>query len=109
MMQLRANLSQASGSKQIIKLNELPWFYNKNRDPTCKCCNQNQIENLFHVLFVCPRYNLIRHTFLKGLVLPNSEDDYASFVKDIDLSYACGVSSYLRFMIITRNIILGLD
>jgi hypothetical protein len=109
MMQLRANLSQVSGSKHIIKLNELSWFYNKNRDPNCKCCNQNQIENLYHVLFVCPRYDLIRHKYLKGVVLPNSEDDYASFVKDIDLSYACSVSSYLRFMIITRNIILGLD
>jgi hypothetical protein len=30
MMQLRANLFEVSSSKQINKLNELSWFYNKN-------------------------------------------------------------------------------
>jgi hypothetical protein len=105
-IQLRANLAQISGPNKVVRLGFLNWFYDGSKDPLCKCCNLKKVENMFHVMFECPRYSLFRNKYLEGLLLPTSEENYAVFFQNITLCLAKSLSYYLKYMIILRNMVI---
>jgi hypothetical protein len=62
-VQLRANLSQITVDNRTTKLQSLCYFYDRKVSPVCKCCNLDKAETLYHALFECPRYTLIRSKY----------------------------------------------
>ena len=59
---------------------------------TCQYCNSNQIENEFHFLLTCNRYNTIRKTFIDVIT-----SKYPSFDSLDDEHICCSVLFFFLF------------
>jgi hypothetical protein len=106
MVQLRSNLSQLSAENITIRLQTLCHFYKNEISPLCLCCNMKQPENLYHVLFVCPRYNLLRNKYLSAYRYPSSENEYCNFFNDISLEKMNKIYAYIKFTLYTRKLVV---
>ncbi|CAL8139768.1 unnamed protein product [Orchesella dallaii] len=107
LVQLRARLGRIKVKNQKCELGVLNKFYNINESSIRKLCNSGSEENEFHVLFKCNRFKLIRLRFMNELSLPNNEDDYHEFFDQIDENKMKCVGLYVKYMVKTRELVLG--
>jgi hypothetical protein len=102
LVQLRANMSEISS----VKLRVLEHFYNINVSPDCPCCQISSEENLFHFVFICPRYNIIRIKYLSSYCIPLNELEYLHLLKDPAQNLITDLCNYVKHALRLRNILL---
>lgn len=61
LFQIRINLGQITAEGITIKLGELSNFYSEAYPVVCQLCNQQDAENIHHIMFVCPHYRFLRN------------------------------------------------
>lgn len=71
-VQCRANISQFTCSKTTVKLAALNNFYDNLVDPICTHCECGNVEDTYHVLFVCTKYNECRNNLISNFNDPNN-------------------------------------
>jgi hypothetical protein len=97
-IQLRSNLSKIINTN----LRELAFFYNQCENDECQNCTLNVTENCFHVMFVCPKYKLLRHHFLKCYNLPQTLARYYDYFEEMDSEKVKLIYNYVRCMLNIR-------
>jgi hypothetical protein len=107
-VQLRANLAQISTENHTTKLQSLCNFYDGSISSFCKCCDLQKQENLLHLLFECPRYNLLRSKYLSNYCYASNECNYYQLLVDATPEKLNAIYTFVKFAIITRNLVMGI-
>jgi hypothetical protein len=76
--------------------------YNQCENDECQNCTLNVTENCFHVMFVCPKYKLLRHHFLKCYNLPQTLARYYDYFEEMDSEKVKLTYNYVRCMLNIR-------
>jgi len=108
-VQMRANMGQLTVGTCTLKLNILSNFYDKSINAECHCCNLNLTEDLLHVMFICPRYLLLRRKFLGDYDLPVNLNQFLQFFSNISEEKMKNVYNYVKYMTTSREHVLKLD
>jgi hypothetical protein len=97
-VQLRSNIPRLTVNGKSITLYGMRSYFDKDRDEYDKCtlCTRNEREDTFHVMFVCPSYNLLRRALLRKYLYINSVEDYYCFLSDMDSEKINNIFHYLQ-------------
>lgn len=100
--QCRANLSQITCCSTTLKLASLQNFYDKLTNKNCTYCSLDVEENLYHVIFECPKYNHIRY-LLQSINFPVTETEYLLCFKNLTIESMKTLYIYMQNVINLRN------
>jgi hypothetical protein len=81
-----------------LEFNEMKYMLCNRKNRSCRFCDNNKIENLFHILFECKMYQYVRQKFLSNYTFPSIVECIYQFFTDI-----CDVKA--NRMIIRRSIL----
>jgi hypothetical protein len=111
LVQLKVNMSRFSTKNSTVKLNGFNSYFDPFSYDTssfCNLCSLNNIEDIFHILFICPAYEQIRNHYLSDILLPGSISSFIACPKELSAIDLQKIWKFLHEVIIIRNCELNL-
>jgi hypothetical protein len=97
--QLRSN----TGKLGQVNLKGLQYMFNQSDDNMCEKCFNFEVENCFHVMFNCTRYNKIKSANLNKYVIPDCPTQYLEFFDEMSAQKMIDVCNFVKSMLAIRN------
>jgi hypothetical protein len=73
----------------------------------CTVCSLNISETLFHVIFECPAYDIVRNSILRLVEFPMSTDDLLPWTKRINQDDLKTITIFLEKVLELREEMLN--
>jgi hypothetical protein len=99
LIQIRSNIPRISFKDKNVTFNAMnTYFGNPVRDGNDKCslCSRDSSETMYHVLFWCPAYDLIRRDILDIGNFPQSSEYALNWVKCLNVNVLRKLGSYFE-------------
>jgi hypothetical protein len=85
-VQLKSNIPRICVKNRTVNLNALKNYFDQNSypgDELCTLCTLGSKEDLYHFLYKCPAYSLIRLEMFKSLQTPATEEETIMIVSKL--------------------------
>jgi hypothetical protein len=97
-LQLRSNFPRIRVSGKTVEFNEMKYMLCNRKNRSCRFCDNNKIENLFHVLFECKMYQYVRQKFLSNYTFPSRVECIYQFFTDICDVKATNIYCFMTYV-----------